>query len=120
MDGLGIYLMEKNFFQNVVDIIKRIPYGTVTSYGTVATMAGSPRAARVVGGILNSSTERYNLPWQRVLNKDGYLSIKNGLIDSKNLQKELLEQEGVEVSKDYVVDLNRFGWFGGKQVNRKL
>jgi len=103
---------DRNFKEKVIEITFSIPKGRVTTYGTIATLAGIPRAARIVGGILNSSSVRYNLPWQRVLNKDGYLSIKNGLIDSKKLQKELLEQEGVEVSAEYVVDLNRFGWYG--------
>jgi len=89
-----------------------VPYGKVTTYGTIAIMAGSPRAARIVGGILSSSTDTYDLPWQRVINKAGYISIKSGLIDSKHLQKQLLEQEGVEVSSTFMVDLNRFGWFG--------
>lgn len=104
--------MQKNFYQNVVELIKQIPAGHVTTYGTIATLAGSPRAARIVGGILNAQTEKLDLPWQRVLNRDGYLSIKNGLIDSKKLQKRLLEEEGVEVSKEFVVDLERYGWWG--------
>jgi methylated-DNA-protein-cysteine methyltransferase-like protein len=104
--------MEKNFFQKVIKLIKKVPYGKVTTYGTIATIAGSPRAARIVGGILNGQTERFDLPWQRIINRDGYLSIKNGLIDSKKLQKQLLEQEGVEVSEEFVVDLERYGWWG--------
>ena len=104
--------MEKGFYRRVISLIQQIPYGHVTTYGTIATMAGSPRAARVVGGILRARTEKENLPWQRVINRDGYLSIRGGLIDSKQLQKSLLEQEGVEVSDEFVVDLDTYGWFG--------
>ncbi len=108
----GLEEMEKNFYQKVVEIIKKIPYGRVTTYGTVAALAGSPRAARIVGGILNFSTDKEDLPWQRVINRDGYISIRGGLIDAKPLQKTLLEQEGVEVSKDFMVDLSKYGWVG--------
>jgi methylated-DNA-protein-cysteine methyltransferase-like protein len=106
--------MEKGFYQRVIKLIKEIPYGHATTYGTIATLAGSPRAARIVGGILHSSTEKEDLPWQRVVNRDGYISIKSGLVDSKNLQKQLLEEEGIEVSSEFMVDLNRYGWWGSK------
>lgn len=104
--------MEKNFYQKVIELIKKVPHGKVTTYGTIATMAGSPRSARIVGGILHAMTEKEDLPWQRIINRDGYLSIKSGLIDLKKLQRQLLEEEGVEVSDEFVVDLNRFGWWG--------
>ncbi len=101
-----------NFSLNVVEIIKKIPSGKVTTYGTVALLAGSPRAAREVGYLLHSLTEKHNLPWQRVINKKGYISIRGGDINLKNMQKLLLEKEGVEVSEDFMVDLEKYGWFG--------
>ena len=107
--------MEQGFYQRVIKLIKKIPYGKVTTYGTIALKAGSPRAARIVGGILHSSTEKEDLPWQRVINRDGFISIRSGLIDSKKLQKSLLEQEGVEVSSTFMVDLDKYGWFGEKE-----
>ena len=100
-----------SFKDNVIEIVKQIPYGKVTNYGTVATLAGNPRQARVVGYILHKFSEKYNLAWQRVVNKDGYISIKSS-DHPKELQKALLIQEGVEVSKDFVVDLDKYGWFG--------
>ena len=104
--------VENNFYQRVISLIKQIPYGRVMTYGTIATLAGSPRAARIVGGILHSSTEKEDLPWQRVINRDGFISIKSGLLDSKRLQKQLLEDEGIEVSSEFMVDLNTYGWWG--------
>ncbi len=109
---MKVFEPEKSFKDKVIEITFSIPKGRVTTYGTIATMSGSPRAARIVGGILNAQTEKLDLPWQRIINRNGFLSIRNGLIDSKKLQKELLEEEGVEVSSEFVVDLNRFGWFG--------
>lgn len=99
------------FGEKVVEIIKNVPYGRVTTYGTVAVLAGMPRGARLVGGILIGRSEKESLPWQRVINREGYLSIKNHEYP-KALQKALLEQEGVEVSKEFIVDLKKYGWFG--------
>src|SRR6266536_3528068 len=98
---------DEEFFQNdfksrVIEIILEIPVGKVTTYGTVATLAGTPRAARQVGYILHSATNKFDLPWQRVVNRNGFLSIRGEEINAKTLQKKLLEDEGVEVSEDYV------------------
>ena len=99
------------FTDDVIRVIKKIPSGKVSTYGTIATLAGSPRSARQVGYILHSLTEKYDLAWQRVVNKDGFISIR-GDFDIKNIQKKLLEQEGVEVNNDFVVDLDKYGWWG--------
>ncbi|MDO8618500.1 MAG: MGMT family protein [Candidatus Daviesbacteria bacterium] len=98
-----------NFKTSVIKIVQKIPYGRVSTYGTVALLAGMPRNARLVGGVLQRSED--NLPWQRVINRHGFLSIKGSLY-SKDFQKKLLEAEGVEVSTDFMVDLKKYGWFG--------
>ena len=100
-----------NFKDKVIQIVQKIPYGRVTTYGTIATLAGLPRGARLVGGILHFTSERLDLPWQRIINRHGFISTKC-LEHPKELQKALLEQEGIEVSKDFMVDLKKFGWFG--------
>src|SRR5688572_13957830 len=100
---------ETSFKDAVIEIIKSIPYGKVTSYGTVATLAGSPRSAREVGYLLHSLTAKHNLPWQRVINKKGFISIRGNDVNMKNLQKKLLEEEGVEVSEDFMIDLKKYG-----------
>lgn len=106
---------ELSFKDQVIQIIQNIPYGRVTSYGVVATLAGSPRAAREVGYILHALTEKHNLPWQRVINKQGYISIRGNDVNMKNLQKKLLEEEGVEVSEEFMVDLKKYGWNGSEK-----
>ena len=98
-----------NFKDKVIDIVKKIPNGKVTTYGTVATLAGLPRGARLVGGVLHFNIE--DAPWHRVINRHGFISTKC-LDHPKQLQKALLEQEGIEVSKDFVIDLDKYGWFG--------
>jgi methylated-DNA-protein-cysteine methyltransferase related protein len=100
------------FQEKVIRVIKKIPFGKVTNYGTVATLAGNPRGAREVGYILHSFSKKYNLPWQRVVDRKGYISIRGEQLDAKIMQKELLEEEGIEVSKDFVIDLDKYGWFG--------
>lgn len=114
--------MENSFQAQVINHIKLVPPGRVTTYGTIAAMAGSPRSAREVGYILHSQTQKYNLPWQRVINKKGFISIRGRDINMKRLQKSLLEEEGVEVSQDFMIDLEKYGWWGNKKTldNRKL
>ena len=102
-----------NFKDRVIEIIKKIPVGKVTTYGTIATLAGLPRGGRLVGGVLHFNTEKHNLAWQRIINRNGFISTRC-LEHPKPLQKALLEQEGIEVSKDFVVDLKKYGWWGEK------
>lgn len=103
-----------NFKDRVLKIVSQIPKGHVTTYGTIAALVGVPRGARLVGGILHYSSEDLDLPWQRIINRHGFISTKC-LEHPKQLQKTLLEQEGVEVSKDFVVDLSEYGWWGYKE-----
>ena len=98
-----------NFKYKVIEIVKKIPYGRVTTYGTVATLAGLPRGGRLVGGVLHFNSDKYNLPWQRVINRHGFISTKCPE-HIKALQKALLEQEGIEVTKDFMIDLGKYGW----------
>ncbi len=98
-----------NFKERVTTIVKEIPYGCVTTYGTVAILAGLPRGARLVGGILHYQGEK--LSWHRVVNRHGFISTKC-LDHPKQLQKALLEQEGIEVTIDFMVNLEKYGWYG--------
>lgn len=86
------------FKDRVIAIVRMIPEGKVVSYGQVALYAGLPRAAREVGWILKSteggsgrSQVRVDLPWWRVINKEGKITIDGTKFHSKNLQKKLLE-----------------------------
>lgn len=96
------------FKQKVIQLVSAIPYGKVTTYGTIATQAGIPRGARLVGGILHNIGEE--IPWYRVVNRHGFISTKC-LDHPKALQKTLLEQEGIEVSSGFMINLEVFGWF---------
>ncbi|MDD5147609.1 MAG: MGMT family protein [Candidatus Daviesbacteria bacterium] len=98
-----------SFKERVIKIVKKIPYGKVTTYGTVATLAGIPRGGRLVGGILHFNIDA--APWHRVVNRHGFISTKC-LDHPKALQKVLLEQEGIEVTADFMINLQKYGWFG--------
>ncbi|MGV8984089.1 MGMT family protein [Clostridium sp.] len=94
------------FTERVVDIIKGIPKGKVMTYGQIATLAGSPRGARQVVRVLHSLSEKYNLPWHRVINSKGEISIVD--YESRNLQKVLLESEGVKFNSHGTINLKEF------------
>lgn len=103
-----IYNIEKGFYERVVKFIRSIPLGRVATYGQIADYAGNPRAAREVAYILHSSSEKENLPWQRVINSKGRISMKPGR--GYELQKKLLQDEGVVFDEEDKVDFNRFLW----------
>ncbi|TSC66102.1 MAG: putative cysteine methyltransferase [Microgenomates group bacterium Gr01-1014_80] len=105
-----------NFKDRVIKIVKQIPYGKVTTYGTVAALAGLPRGARLVGGLLHFNED---LPWQRVINRHGFISTKC-TEHPKQLQKVLLEQEGIVVSKDFMVDLGKYYWPSAKNFKSQI
>ena len=97
------------FTAEVLRILKEIPPGYVVTYGQVARMAGSPRAARQVVRILHSMSRKYKLPWHRVVNAKGEIAVPDD--DSREWQRMLLETEGVLFTEDGRVDLKQFKSF---------
>jgi len=103
----------QDFKQRVIKFIQKVPRGKVVSYGQVAAFAGSPRSARQVGGVLKSVDVTTNaIPWWRVINSQGFLSIKGNWTATKELQRNLLKKEGIKVDKDYKLDINKYRWLG--------
>jgi len=99
-----------SFFQKVYEVVKRIPYGRVTTYGAIAGFLGSKGSARMVGWALNSS--KYNLkniPAHRVVNRQGLLTGKHHF-GGNNTMKELLESEGITIVDDVIVELDKVLW----------
>jgi len=105
------------FRERVVAIVRAIPPGRVATYGQVALMAGAPRAARQVGGILSRLSELEGLPWQRVVNASGGISTHK--IGAGQLQEALLRAEGVEVGPQGV-DVERYGWRPAADVSPRV
>jgi methylated-DNA-protein-cysteine methyltransferase-like protein len=91
----------------IIRAIKAIPAGRVSSYGNIALMAGLPNGARQTVRVLHSLSEKFDLPWYRVLRSDGSIALDG---EGRELQIQLLRSEGVDVSPDGRVDMNRFGY----------
>lgn len=102
-----------SFFDQVYLVVQQIPPGKVASYGQIAAILGAPRAARTVGWALASLRESNEdqVPWQRVINSQGRVSIRN-LRHGVDEQQALLEAEGVEFDQRGYIDWRRFGWDG--------
>ncbi len=97
-----------DFTQKVIQIIKNIPKGKVLTYGSIAKLAGNPRAARQVSWLLHSSSNKYHLPWHRVISSNGSIGLKS--IDDKQYQKNLLELENITFLDNFKIDLEKYLW----------
>jgi methylated-DNA-protein-cysteine methyltransferase-like protein len=96
------------FTVRALTIIRSIPRGKVATYGQVAGVAGSPNGARQVARVLHSLSRLHRLPWQRVINSRGSISLPRG--GGFEHQKALLESEGVVVASDGRIDMKRYLW----------
>ena len=96
------------FTKDVIRLIRAIPEGRVATYGQIAALAGKPGAARGVVWILNSSSKKYGLPWQRVVAAKGRIAFP-ARSDQAWRQTRALEAEGVAVESGKI-DLEVFGW----------
>lgn len=94
-------------YQSVYSVIRRIPRGRVASYGQVARAAGLTNGARQAGYALHALPSGSTVPWHRVLNAQGAISLRT---DHALTQRMLLAREGVRFDARGRVDLKRFGW----------
>jgi methylated-DNA-protein-cysteine methyltransferase-like protein len=99
--------VEPNFRVRVEALVRQIPRGHVMTYGQLAALAGSAYAARIVGGIAHFGDP--DLPWQRVVNKQGGLA--SGYPGGRSGHKQVLEAEGVSVTEDYYVNVSELLWW---------
>jgi methylated-DNA-protein-cysteine methyltransferase-like protein len=95
----------------VLRIVALIPEGKLVSYGQVAMMAGYPRAARQVGWVLHGLPRGTEIPWQRVINTNGYIPSRGREFEAKE-QIILLRDEGIEVDDYGQLDIERYRWDG--------
>lgn len=101
-------MKEKNAYEKIYDVICEIPEEKVASYGQVAELAGNRRWVRVVGYALHALPSGSDVPWHRVVTKEGKLfSCKDG--SGCNIQATLLEKEGVKLAAGKV-DMEQFQW----------
>lgn len=99
--------MQSYFKEGVIKIVRLIPKGKVVSYGQVALYLGVPRAAREVGWTLNQLEENTPVPWWRVVNNTGRISIKASRYSAED-QKRFLTEEGVFVKDDLTFDIEKY------------
>ncbi|MFT3884123.1 MAG: MGMT family protein [Flavobacteriales bacterium] len=101
---------ERDFFTDVMDVVRQVPKGRVTSYGAIARYLGATRSARLVGYCMNNAhTVKPKVPAHRVVNRNGLLSGKHHF-GSPTAMEDLLKKEGVKVKRDQVVDFQKKFW----------
>ena len=103
-------LNQTDFFQRVYEVTRQIPFGRVTTYGAIARYLGTGQSARTVGWALNASHHSGGfIPAHRVVNREGMLTGKHHFGTSTALEQ-LLENEGVRVEDNRVVDFEKLFW----------
>ncbi|MCC7382040.1 MAG: MGMT family protein [Deltaproteobacteria bacterium] len=103
---------EPSNYERIWAAVKRVPRGKVATYGQIAVLAGLPGHARQVGYALFALPRGAKVPWQRVINARGEISAR-GAAEWEEIQRDLLEREGVTFDARGQVDLARFGWRPG-------
>ena len=106
---------DQNFFYKVYEVARLIPYGRVTSYGAIARYLGTSRSARMVGWAMNASYNMEDIPAHRVVNKNGILTGKHHF-QGTNLMQQLLENEGIEIVNNQIVNFEKHFWDPSKEL----
>ena len=101
---------DKGLYQRIYDVVKTIPPGRVSTYGRIAKMAGNC-SARMAGYAMSAAKPEHETPWFRVVNAKGEISFPPGS-EGREVQRKLLEAEGVEFDVRGRIDLDVFGWDG--------
>jgi methylated-DNA-protein-cysteine methyltransferase-like protein len=96
-------------YRRIYAVVRRIPRGRVATYGQVATLARLPRHARLVGYALNVLPPDSDVPWHRVVNAKGQVSLRSSGLGSEDFQAHLLRREGVRFVEGTIA-LERYGW----------
>jgi methylated-DNA-protein-cysteine methyltransferase-like protein len=110
--------MEIGFFQQVHNVVSNIPYGRITSYGSIAQYLGSKGSARMVGWALNSSKNNTkNIPAHRVVNRNGLLTGKQHF-GGANTMAELLQSEGLKIKDNKILDFKEKYWDPNVEIDR--
>jgi methylated-DNA-protein-cysteine methyltransferase related protein len=100
---------EFTFFDDVYAVVRLIPAGRVTNYGAIAKYLGTGLSSRMVGWAMNAAHSKQDVPAHRVVNRNGLLTGKAHFATPTRMQ-ELLEQEGVKIENDKVVDFKEKYW----------
>ncbi len=95
------------FSEEAIKIMQSIPKGKVATYGQIAILAGNQRAARRISHLIHTCSKKYKLPWHRIVNIQGKISLKD---EKFEIQYELLKAEGIEFGIGNAIDLKKFGF----------
>ena len=101
--------VKSDFFLQVYEIVRMVPHGRVTTYGAIAKAIGAPQSSRTVGYAMNASHSIPDVPAHRVVNRVGMLTGKHHFPGSDTMQR-LLQEEGIEINDDCVVEFERLLW----------
>ena len=100
---------QNDFFEQVYEIVKEIPFGRVTSYGAIAQALGAKKSSRMVGWAMNACHNRPEIPAHRVVNRNGLLTGKMHFSTSTEME-ERLKKEGVNITNDQIVEFQKIFW----------
>jgi len=106
---------QEGFFQRVYEVVRKVPYGRITTYGAIAKYLGTGRSARMVGWAMNSAHNLEDVPAHRVVNRIGVLTGKHHFPGSR-LMEQLLENEGIEIREDQVVEFKVLFWDPAREL----
>jgi len=101
--------LSRSTWQRIYAVVRRVPRGRVATYGQIAKLAGLPGGARQVGYALHGLGRDERIPWQRVVNARGEISVRS-IPGPEEMQRVLLEDEGVEFGLRGHIDLSRYQW----------
>ncbi|MEX1191535.1 MAG: MGMT family protein [Brumimicrobium sp.] len=104
-----------DFFQSVFEIVKLIPKGRVTTYGSIAKALGTPKSSRMVGWAMNASHRNPSVPAHRVVNRNGMLTGKMHFSTPTEME-ERLKAEGIKVEKDKILNFQNHFWDVQKEI----
>lgn len=99
-------------FEKIYDAVCKIPEGKVATYGQIALLVGNPRLSRVVGYALHVNPRPFVIPCHRVVNREGKVA-PSFAFGGENVQRELLEREGIVFEANGQIDLKKYGWRNG-------
>ncbi len=102
-------MQSSNYFNNVYDVVKLIPNGRVTSYGSIAKYLGATKGARVVGWAMNNSHHYSSIPAHRVVNRNGLLTGKHHFPNEKTMEN-LLKKEGILIKNNRIENFEDIFW----------
>ena len=102
---------QRSFYERIYNLVRKIPLGKVATYGQIALLLGKQGHARQIGYALYRVAPDSDVPWQRVVNAQGTISHSPQRQGSDDLQRILLEQEGITFNAQGKLDLRHYRWY---------